>query len=49
MSEEVCGLNTLALRLQRLRLSRDWLRAEALAGRLPCLGCGRIRRVAGCG
>lgn len=25
----------------RLRLSRDWLRAEALAGRLPYLRAGR--------
>jgi excisionase family DNA binding protein len=25
----------------RLRLSREWLREEALAGRLPCLRVGR--------
>jgi hypothetical protein len=25
----------------RLRLPRDWLRAEALAGRIPCLQIGR--------
>jgi hypothetical protein len=41
MCEELCGLNGLALQLQRLRLSREWLRAEALAGRLPCLKIGR--------
>jgi hypothetical protein len=31
-------LNRLAL---QLRLPRDWLRQEALAGRLPCLKVGR--------
>jgi hypothetical protein len=25
----------------RLRLPRDWLRGEALAGRIPCLKIGR--------
>jgi hypothetical protein len=37
----VCELLTLHQLAARLRLSRDWLRAEALADRLPCLRAGR--------
>jgi hypothetical protein len=36
--QDLLTLPRLALHLQ---LSRDWLRAEALAGRLPCLRVGR--------
>ena len=35
---ELLSLNQLA---QALRLNRDWLRREALAGRIPCLRAGR--------
>jgi hypothetical protein len=37
----VSDLITLHQLAVRLRLPREWLRAEALAGRLPCL---RVRR-----
>jgi excisionase family DNA binding protein len=36
--DELLSLPQLAA---RLRLPRDWLRREALAGRLPCLRIGR--------
>ena len=35
---DLLTLNRLA---RTLRLSRDWLRREAIAGRLPCLRIGR--------
>jgi hypothetical protein len=34
-------LLTLPRLARHLRLPRDWLQAEALAGRLPCLRVGR--------
>jgi hypothetical protein len=37
----VSDLLTLHQLATRLRLSREWLRGEALAGRLPCLRAGR--------
>jgi excisionase family DNA binding protein len=37
----VSDLLTLHQLAVRLRLSRDWLREEATAGRLPCLRAGR--------
>lgn len=35
------ALTNLAGLSARLRLPADWLRAEALAGRIPCLKVGR--------
>ena len=35
---ELLSLNQLA---RTLRVNRDWLRSEALAGRIPCLRAGR--------
>ena len=40
-SGAVADLITLHRLAVQLRLSRDWLRGEALAGRLPCLRVGR--------
>jgi hypothetical protein len=37
----VSDLLTLHQLAARLRLPREWLRAEALAGHLPCLRVGR--------
>jgi hypothetical protein len=34
-------LTSLAGLSARLRLPREWLRAEAIAGRIPCLKIGR--------
>jgi excisionase family DNA binding protein len=36
--DSLTSLNRLA---SELRLSREWLRREALAGRIPCLRVGR--------
>jgi excisionase family DNA binding protein len=38
------SLTTLTGLAVRLGLPRDWLRAEALAGRIPCLKVGRKMR-----
>jgi hypothetical protein len=38
IQHRLLGLSGLA---QELRLPRDWLRGEAIAGRLPCLRIGR--------
>jgi hypothetical protein len=40
-SPETIGPVGLAMLAYRLRLPRAWLRAEALAGRIPCLKIGR--------
>jgi excisionase family DNA binding protein len=38
---QLIGFNRLAWRLRHLGITRDWLREEAKAGRLPSLRIGR--------
>ncbi|MHB1157674.1 MAG: hypothetical protein ACYC26_12675 [Phycisphaerales bacterium] len=40
-TSELVNLSGLARRLRRFGLSKQWLKAEAEAGRLPCMRIGR--------
>lgn len=41
LQTRLCNVRMLAERLRRFRLSVSWLKAEAEAGRIPCLRAGR--------